>query len=117
MCMEESTDQTNNSVGGDKLNLKPWLYKKGQSGNPSGRPKGTKSLKTYAKEMLERLTDEEREEYLDSLPKDFIWKMAEGNPQTDITSAGERLIPKPILPLNKDALPTNNSNEQDTSVS
>jgi transposase len=59
-------------------NSKPWLFKKGQSGNPSGRKKGWKSLKTYAKEMIERMNDEERQEYLAGLPKSFIWEMAEG---------------------------------------
>jgi hypothetical protein len=29
---------------------KPWLFKKGQSGNPAGRPKGSVGLKTWAKE-------------------------------------------------------------------
>lgn len=48
--MEEETDKTEN-----KQNDKPWLFKKGQSGNPNGRPKGTFSLKTYAKKYLEEM--------------------------------------------------------------
>lgn len=59
--------------------LQPWQFKPGQSGNPSGRKAG-KSLKEYAKEMLAAMTDEERQEYLKGLPKQEIWKMAEGNP-------------------------------------
>ena len=62
---------------------KPWLFKPGQSGNPSGRPKGSKSLKTYAKEYLETLNDAEKLEFMKGLPKDVIWKMAEGNPKQD----------------------------------
>ena len=58
---------------------KPWLRKKGQSGNPGGRPKG-QSLKEYSREMLAAMTPEERQEYLKGLPKEAIWKMAEGNP-------------------------------------
>lgn len=82
----ETDKQTENT-------LKPWLWKKGQSGNIMGRPKG-KTMKEYAKEYLERMTDEERDEWLEGLGKDIIWKMAEGNPKqdTDITSAGKPII-------------------------
>ena len=59
---------------------KPWLFKPGQSGNPKGKPKGTFSLKTYAKKYLKEMTDEEKLEFMRGLPKDTIWKMAEGNP-------------------------------------
>lgn len=81
----DSQEQTNNS--------KPWLFKKGQSGNPGGRPKGTVSLKRYAQDYLTSLSDEDKLEYMQGLPKDIIWKMAEGNPETktDITSKGEAI--------------------------
>ena len=58
--------------------LQPHVYKKGQSGNLNGRPKGTISLKEYAKRMIQDMTPEEREEYLQGLDKKFIWEMAEG---------------------------------------
>lgn len=72
---------------------KPWLFKKGTSGNPNGRPKGTFSLKTYAKKYLQEMTDEEKIEFMEGLPKEVIWKMAEGNPKqdTDVTTNGESL--------------------------
>lgn len=63
---------------GKQINNRPWLYKKGQSGNPSGRPKGRKSMKQWIKEKLEKMTNEEREEFLEGCDKSFIWEMAEG---------------------------------------
>lgn len=84
--MNPSDKQINN-------NPKPWLWKKGQSGNVMGRPKG-KTMKEYVKSYLERMSDEERDEWLEGIPKEIIWKLAEGMPQTnaDITSGGKPLI-------------------------
>lgn len=74
--MEETDNQKENS--------KPWLWKKGQSGNIKGRPKG-KTMKEWAKDYLSRMTDEERDEFMQGIPKDKIWAMAEGNPETKST--------------------------------
>jgi len=64
-------------------NLIPYMWKKGQSGNPNGRPKG-KTLKEFAREYLESLPDDEKIDYLASLPTEIVWKMAEGNPDSKI---------------------------------
>ena len=83
---EESQEQKNNRHPSDD---KPWLFKPGQSGNPGGRPVGTKSLKTFAQEYLRDLSDEEKLEFMKGLPKDIIWKMSEGNPKQDMGIEGE----------------------------
>lgn len=84
--LENTAQQHKNS----KEWLQPYQFKKGQSGNPSGRKAG-KSLKEYAKEMLAAMTDEERQDFMHGLSKETIWKLAEGNPatNTDITTGGQ----------------------------
>ncbi len=73
--------------------LKGYQFVKGQSGNPGGRPKGAKSMKTFAKEYLESLPDDQKIEFLESLSPDMVWKMAEGTPHqtSDVTSEGKAL--------------------------
>lgn len=80
----------------DASHLAPYQFKPGQSGNPKGRPKG-KSMKDFAREYLSMLNDEERLEFLRGLPKDIIWRMAEGNPEAHSTVNVE--TPIPILSL------------------
>jgi hypothetical protein len=99
LVMDTTVEQAENSQEnienkkGKASHLAPWQFKKGQSGNPLGRTPG-KSLKEYAKEYLASLTDEERLDYFEGMNKAEIWKMAEGNPQTnnDLTSGGEKVI-------------------------
>jgi hypothetical protein len=59
-----------------------YQWKKGQSGNKDGRPKG-KTLKEFAREYLLSLPDDEKIDYLASLPTEIVWKMAEGNPESN----------------------------------
>lgn len=94
--LENSHDILENLKEKDAKNkaehLAPFQYKKGQSGNPNGRPKGS-SLKEYIKVKFAHMTDEEKEDFLNGLSKDIIWKMGEGNweSKTDVTSDGKAI--------------------------
>jgi hypothetical protein len=91
------------SDNSDNKQNKPWLFQPGVSGNPAGRPKGSISLKEFARKMLQELPDDEKLEFLKGMPKDVIWKMADGNPAnaTDLTSKGEKIIIMPAELINK----------------
>ena len=78
--------------------------------NRAGRPKG-KTLKEFAREMLMSLSDEDKIKYLKKIDPDMVWKMAEGNPQNDVTSGGEAFSPVPIY--NGGAVQRYDSNEKD----
>jgi hypothetical protein len=83
---DASEDQQENSKV--PKHLLPHLFKKGQSGNPAGRPPG-KSLKEYTRAMLAAMTDEERQKFLHGIPKEKIWEMAEGKADTRTTIDGK----------------------------
>ncbi len=78
-------DETDNHV---PKQLKPYLWKKGVSANPAGRPKG-KTLKTFAREYLENIPDEDKLEYLASIDPKIVWEMAEGKAKQDVEVSGE----------------------------
>lgn len=66
-------------------------------------------MKEFARDFLMSMSDEEKVKFMNSLPGDVVWKMAEGQPhQTgDITSGGK---PFPILSdaVHKDESPEEN---------
>jgi hypothetical protein len=63
--------------------LEAYHFKKGNKMS-TGRPKGSKSMKQYAKEMLEEMDYEERIEFLKKIDEDILWQMAEGRPEAKI---------------------------------
>ena len=79
-------NQSNKS--GEQLDSRPWLFKKGQSGNPGGASKG-KKMKTLAAEILANMTDEEKAKWLKTQSPEFVWRMAEGNPANNVEVSGE----------------------------
>lgn len=92
---------------------KPWLFKKGESGNPNGRPKETEERKIIKKVQREFVEDykEKLEKALPKISPVLISLALNGNLSAikeindrvmgqptrpiDITSGGESFIPSP----------------------
>ena len=97
--MEEETEKQANNSPADRI--KPWQFKKGQSGNPAGRPP-TKTLKEFARSYLAGLTDEERIEYFEGLDKKTIWEMAEGKPEAILTDPAGNALQQVLVKIIRD---------------
>jgi len=93
--MEKTTENTDK-----KQNDKPWLWKKGQSGNPNGKPKGTIHAFTNFRNIIIKkletdpdLADSIAEYYLHNPKmKELLWKMIDGMPQGSVPPIDNRTI-------------------------
>lgn len=72
---------------------------KGQAPKSPGRPKGSISIKDAVRKHLEEHPEDFKEyvEHFIKKNRELSWQMLEGRPQQDITSAGEKIVPVPIL--------------------
>ena len=101
-------------------------WEKGQSGNPNGRPKGSKNFTTKVREALEKIADGKDYTYEEALIKSvlknaivdgdtstqrLIWGYLDGLPQQNIDMAVT--LPKPIMDLT-DGIQQDNSDNKDS---
>lgn len=80
--MNDETEIQPNISQADRI--KPWQFQPGVSGNPGGKPKGTVSLKTFAKNYIQNLSDEEKLEFMKGIDKKTVWEMSEGKAKQDM---------------------------------
>jgi len=82
-----------------------------QNINPGGEPKN--SLKNYVASKLAKMTDVEKDEYLEAISNSEQWKMAEGSPHQTQDTTVEVTLPEPLL-AGKSHGSNNNSNNKTT---
>jgi len=95
--MEDETQESlENRYSKVPPQLKKYIFKAGNNANPGGRPKGSKSMKQWAREYLESMAEEDRVAFMNSLDHKTIWEMSEGKPKQDMeidaTITGPSLI-------------------------
>ena len=97
-----------------KYNSAPWLkkyhWKPGQTGNAGGKGRG-ESMKTWVKKHLLSLPEEERFKFINVIDPDLAWRMAEGNPSSELTGQDGQPI---IIQIAKDIADKNNVSDTST---
>jgi len=101
------TEESDNTVKKEKY----WLFEKGKSGNPKGRPKGSYSIKDTVRKYLQSHPTDYTEfiHYFIKENRELVWQMLEGKPPQDVTSGGEKIQQVPIY----GGLSKHNSNKKD----
>lgn len=89
LSQEVAQESLENSYSKVPPQLRKYVFKPGNSANPGGRPKGSKSMKQYAKEYLESMGEEDRIAFLNSVDHKTIWEMSEGKAKQDLEHSGE----------------------------
>jgi hypothetical protein len=106
-------------------------FVKGQSGNPAGKPKGTRSFTTKVREALEKIAEGKDYSYEeafiksilkkaiidgDSSTQRLIWNYLDGLPaqSMDLTSKGEKIFVIPSEIISKNDLHTDPKSENNS---
>ena len=80
--MEQTETTKLTDITDEKQIDKPWLFKKGQSGNPSGRPAGSVSITAEIKKKLQEIPDGQQKSYLELLINRILKQaVVDGNEQ------------------------------------
>ena len=94
---QEDRERGDNPAKTGEIRDEKGRFVPGVSGNPNGRTPGSGGgLKDYDRKKFIAMSDEQKEEFLKLVSPELRYRMAEGNPQNDITTGGDKL-PTPIL--------------------
>ncbi len=89
-------------------NIVPYQFKEGQSGNPAGRPKGSRNLSTILRELLDEeieLSDGEKKKYKEVIIRKLITKANDGDLRA-ITEIFDRVDGKPTQEIHHEVTET-----------
>ena len=80
--MGQDNNNKTTDLSDEKQIDKPWLFKKGQSGNPNGRPTGSVSITAEIKKKLQEIPDGQQKSYLELLINRILKQaVVDGNEQ------------------------------------